>query len=70
METFANQGLTFPDGAIIVKYIIVGNYESSLEMVTSGTFAILMRYGYRKTESENRVSFGVIFKVQTPEIAV
>lgn len=31
METFANQGLTFPDGAIIVKYIIVGNYESSLK---------------------------------------
>lgn len=52
------------------KNNIVGNYESSLEMVTSGTFAILMRYGYRKTESENRVSFGAIFKVQTPEIAV
>ena len=36
------------------KNNIVGNYESSLEMVTSGTFAILMRYGYRKTESEKR----------------
>ena len=40
------------------KNNIVGNYESSLEMVTSGTFAILMRYGYRKTESEKKVSFG------------
>lgn len=69
METFANQGLTFTDGAIIVKY---HRWElwKFFEMVTNGNFTILTRYGYRKTESEKRVPSGAIFKVQTPEITV
>ena len=69
MEAFANQGLTFTAGAIIVKY---QRWElwKFFEMVTNGNFTILTRYRYRKTESEKRVPSGVIFKVQTPEITV
>ena len=69
MEIFANQGLTFTDGAIIDKISSLGTMKV-LEMVINGNFTILTRYRYRKTESEKRVPSGVIFKVQTPEITV
>ena len=42
MEIFANQGLTFTDGAIIVKYHR-WELRKFFETVTSGTSVILTR---------------------------
>ena len=58
METFANQGLTFTDRAIIVKY---HRWElwKFFEMVTNGTSVILTKGGSgRRSQTKNRQNDG------------